>query len=266
MIKVLNLFKFELKNIVRDKMTLYMLVMPFILLAASSFIIPRTLNGNDLASAGAKYGSLITFIFLISMATFIVAALLSFVLLDRKDEKTLYTIAATPLSVGGYIKFQAMYNYILTVFMNLVVLIGTKVLASDAYSYELNGQIINMFGNLGYDKIIIFSFVSGMYMPALGLLVGAISNNKIEGFAYVKMTGFLMFIPLLLILDTFSGGMQYVLGISPNFWAIKGLMITVLPSNEADMSFAWYMIIGALYGAIINIPAYKFFIRRALRV
>lgn len=264
--KYLHLIKYELKNTIRDRMTLFLLMFPFVILLISIFLIPRLLLIADANTAGAMYGAMIAFITLISMGVFIIASLLAFILLDRKDEKTLVTIAATPLSVAGYIKFQTVYYYIITIIINLVVLVGTKLFASDAYAFEMNGVSVSLFGDLTYDKIFAFSIVSGLYMPALGLALSALANNKIEGFAYVKMSGFLMFIPILAILNTFSGGMQYVLGVTPNFWAIKGLLISVMPiSHSSDMNFWMYMLIGAIYGILLNIPAYKFFINRAIR-
>lgn len=263
--KYKEMLKYELKNIFRDKMTLTILLMPVAILLLAAFLIPKILNSTDSNSAQAMVGSIIAFITLISMGTFLIASLLAFVLLDRKDEKTLNTIAATPLSVSGYIKFQAVYNYILTIIMNLILLIGLKLFANDSYSFIANGSTFYLFGDLTYDKIIVFSIVSGLYMPALGLLLSGLANNKIEGFAYVKMSGFLIVIPILIVLQSFSGGLQYVLGIAPNFWAIKGLLVTVMPSNSSDMNFWLYMLIGAVYGLSINIPAYKFFIKRAMR-
>lgn len=263
--KYIEIFKYEMKNVIRDKMTLMMIVYPFLMIFISSYLIPKILESVDTNSIQAKYASLIMFITLISMGTFIIIALFAFVLLDRKDEKTLYSISATPLSVTGYIKFQATYYFILSVISNLLILIGTKLLAKDAYSYTIMGNTVDLFGNLTYDKIIIFSIVSSLYMPALALLLSAISNNKIEGFAYMKFSGFLILIPILLVLDTFNGGLQYILGITPNFWSIKGLMVTVMPENDANMNFWLYMLIGTIYGIILIIPSYKFFIKRALR-
>jgi len=264
--KYLAIFRYEMKNIFKDRMNVMILVFPIIMLVFSAVIMPLLLKDAGESSAAAMYGSLIMFITFISIGTFLIGALFAFILLDRKDERTLYTIAATPLSVAGYIKFLTVYNLILTIIINIIMLVGTKLLASDAYSYTVGGFTVRLFDDLTYDKIIVFSIVSALYMPALGLFLGGLSTNKIEGFAYMKMSGFLIFIPLLLVLKTFSGGLQYVLGIAPNFWAVKGLMATVTPSNDADINFWLYMLIGAVYSVLLYFPAYKFFIKRSMRV
>ncbi|MGI6701818.1 MAG: hypothetical protein ACOX3U_05120 [Christensenellales bacterium] len=125
---------------------------------------------------------------------------------------------------------------------------------------------ISLFKDLTYDKIIAFSVVSSLYMPSFRLFLAGLSNNKIEGFAYMKFSGFLIFIPMLLVLKAFSGGLQYALGIAPNFWSVKALMATLMPAGNADLSFTLYMLIGAAFSVIIIIPAYKFFIKRSMRI
>ena len=236
------------------------------MLLMSAFAIPAMLDSAEGNQAAAKYGTLIAFITFISIGVFMLAAMLAFVLLDRKDERTLFTIAATPLSVKGYITVQIVYHFVLAVIMNLIVIGGTKLFASDSYTYTVGNVTVRMFQDLTYGKIIVFSIVASLYMPALGLLLGGLSKNKIEGFAYMKSSGFLIFIPLLLLFDAFNGGLQYVLGIAPNFWSTKALMTTVMPAGEADINFWWYMLIGAVYSVALIIPAYKFFIKRSLNV
>jgi fluoroquinolone transport system permease protein len=266
MSKYLNIIKFEFRTIFRDKMTMMLLVMPFFMLAMSAFLIPALLNSAEGNQTVAKYGSIVAFITFVSMGVFILSAMLAFVLLDRKDERTLFTIAATPLSVKGYIIVQVAYHFLLAVLMNLIVIGGTKLFASDSYSYTVGDVTVRMFQDMTFGKIVVFSIISSLYMPGLGLFLAGVSKNKIEGFAYMKMSGFLIFIPLLLLIEAFNGGLQYVLGIAPNFWSIKALMNTVTPGNSADLNFWWYMLIGAVYSILIAVPAYKFFIKRSLNV
>jgi fluoroquinolone transport system permease protein len=261
--KYIEIFKFEMKNIVRDRMTLTMLIFPVIMLFFSAFLVPALLKRAEGNETAMMYASIISFITFISIGTFLIGSLMSFVLLDRKDEKTLHTIAATPLSVKGYVNFMAVYHYIITVIMNLIVLIGTKAIAGGAYSYTIGGITVNLFAGLSYGKIIAYSFVSALYMPALGLFLSGLSGNKIEGFAYMKFSGFLIFIPILIIFKAFSGGGQYILGIAPNFWSIKGLLASVMPDNKADINFWLYMLFGALYSAVLCVLSYKFFLKRS---
>lgn len=45
----------------------------------------------------------------------------------------------------------------------------------------------------------------------------------------MKGTGIVALVPALMILETFQGGLQYVLGIFPNFWAVKGMLLELMP-------------------------------------
>lgn len=264
--KYIQTLKFEMKNIFRDNMTLLMLFYPVLILTMSIFFIPSLLNMTDNATPAAMYGSVISFIMLLSISSMIYGALLGFVLLDRKDEKTLFTIAATPLTVGGYLKFQAVYFCIIAFVTNTIILIGTKLFASDAYTFEVFGISYNLFANLTYPKILAFSASACLFVPLVGFLIAALGKNKIEGFAYMKSGGILLLLPVLTVLDTFSGGLQYLLGVTPNFWSIKGLLTTVMPSNDADINFWLYILIGSIYCIAINILVYRLFIKRSLRV
>jgi fluoroquinolone transport system permease protein len=103
-----------------------------------------------------------------------------------------------------------------------------------------------------------------LFPPALALFQGAFARNKVEGFAFIKGTGILAMVPALMILDAFQGGMQYVLGIFPNFWAIKGTLLQLLPnSDSANLSTATYFLIGVAYNLFILFAAYRLFLRKA---
>ncbi|MFW5780387.1 MAG: hypothetical protein ACOCWI_02925, partial [Bacillota bacterium] len=158
------------------------------------------------------------------------------------------------------------YFCIISFVTNMLILIGTKLLASDAYTFEVSGITYNLFGNLTYPKIVAFSASACLFVPLVGFLIAALGKNKIEGFAYMKSGGILLLLPILTILDTFSGGLQYILGITPNFWSIKGILTTVMPKNEADINFWLYIVIGSIYSIAMNIVIYKLFIKRSLRV
>jgi hypothetical protein len=52
----------------------------------------------------------------------------------------------------------------------------------------------------------------------------------VEGFAFIKATGIVTLVPMLLVLDSFRDGLQYALGVLLNFWAIKGIMNELFPT------------------------------------
>lgn len=71
-------------------------------------------------------------------------------------------------------------------------------------------------------------------------------------------------VPALMILETFQGGLQYVLGIFPNFWAVKGMLLELMPvQNQANLSYPLYLLIGGAYNVILIVVAYRLFLKKA---
>ncbi|MFA6889931.1 MAG: hypothetical protein WCQ80_02785, partial [Bacilli bacterium] len=91
-------------------------------------------------------------------------------------------------------------------------------------------------------------------VPLVASVIGGIAKNKIEGFAYMKFGGFFVMIPSLVLLPFFFDWKQYLLGIFPNFWSIKAVLVASLGSQQAaDLSFYGYLAIGCLIQAVITI-------------
>lgn len=258
--KYIRLFRFEFKGILRDPITLLLLAFPALLLGLSCFVLPRVLRALPPMEVLTAQG--VTLLMIMTVASFggiMAGAMATFMLLDHKDEHTLHTIAATPIGLPGYLMFKMSYVYIAAAVSVFLVLAGTKLLASDAYTLA-GARLLDRLGIIG---IIAFSLVSALTAPALALLLGAMSKNKVEGFAWIKGSGILAFIPLLLLLPAFSGAKQYILSILPNFWASKALAIQLMAENNPDnLSAALYLLIGAGYSMLAIVFAWRLFIKK----
>jgi len=261
MSKYLSLFKYEAKTIIRDPMNLYMCLFPIIVLILSSFVFPRIFESIDpMREAALKVTMLLMLVVILAFGSFFLAALATFLLLEHKDEHTLHTIAVTPVGVSGYLKFKMTYIYLMSVVGAIVVFLGTKLIAGD--KYIIGGA--SLFDNIGVSHIVAFAAVNGLFAPVLGLMQGAFARNKVEGFAFIKGSGMLALVPALMILETFQGGLQYILGIFPNFWAIRGIFLTFMPTDSgANLSCPVYLLIGGVYNVILLIAAYRFFLKKA---
>lgn len=259
--KYLSLLKYESKTIIRDSMNLYMCLFPIVMLILSSVVFPVIFESMDHTNEAAiRITMLILLVVIVAMGSYFLAAMATFLLIEHKDECTLNTIAVTPLGTSGYIRFKMSYVYIMSAISTVIVFLGTKIIAGD--KYVIAGM--SLFDNIGVGHIVAFALADGLFAPALALFQGALAKNKVEGFAYIKGTGVLALIPVILILDTFQGGLQYVLGIFPNFWAVKGIMLKLFPvENSANLSYPMYLMIGAAYNIIVLIVAYRFFQKKA---
>ncbi len=253
--KYLRLLSYEMKTIVRDPMNFFMLIYPVFMLVLIGWLLPLGLNRGGLGNTNPAYSitMMITFVVVISIGGYIAGALLGFSLLENKDEKTINSIAVTPVSVTGYIIFKTIYSYVLSVLGNLFLILGIKWWAAEAYSFTFASMTFG-FDNLTYGHIISFSLVASLLVPAIGALIASIAKNKIEGFAFMKSGGLLVMIPALVLLDAFSDWKQYLLGVTPNFWPVKALLNAALNTTGADDLPYWgYLLIGGIYMSLLAV-------------
>jgi len=247
--KYLRLLAYEIRTIVRDAMSVFLLAYPAFMFVLIGWLLPASLLKGGVAQTSPAYAltMIITFVVMISIGGFVGGALLGFSLLENKDEKTINSIAVTPISISGYVIFKSLYTYVLSVIGNLALILAIRWFASDAYSFTF-GTMTFGFDNLTYWEIIAFSFVSSLLVPAIGTLIASVAKNKIEGFTFMKSGGIVFMIPALVLLNAFSDWKQYLLGITPNFWPVKALLNSALNTQGAsDLPFWAYMLIGGVY-------------------
>ncbi len=262
--KYMRLLAYEIRTIVRDSLNLFLLIYPLFMLLLIGWLLPAALTRGGVGHTSPAYAltMIITFVVIISIGAFVSGALLGFSLLENKDEKTINSIAVTPVSVLGYVVFKSIYSYVLSVFGNLFLILGIKWWAHDAYSFNF-GTLTFGFDNLTYGQIIAFSLVSSLLVPAIGMVIAAIAKNKIEGFAFMKSGGIIFMIPALTLLTAFSDWKQYLLGIAPNFWPVKALLNAALNNQGPDdLPFWAYLLIGAVYMLILAVVGIRWFAKK----
>ncbi len=262
--KYWQIFRYELKTLLRDPLNLFMLIYPLVMLGFVGWLIPSILVRSGLDREAPEYALslLLLFILILSIGGFISGVILGFSLLENKDEQTIKAIAVSPITVKGYTLFKTTYAFIFGVLGNFVMLFGMKYFFGETFSFAY-GEL--SFGLTSIDNlsIVLFSIVSSLITPTAGALMAALAKNKIEGFALMKSGGIVFMVPLLILLDAFGDWKQFILGISPNFWAVKGFYNLALHTQGPnDLTFGWYLVIGTVYMIIIASFALNFFIRR----
>lgn len=259
--KYARLLSYEMRTILRDPTNVFLFVYPPFMLFLIGWLLPLGLNRGGLNNEDLAYSltMVITFVIVISIGGYVSGSLLGFSLLENKDEKTIKSIAVTPISVTGYVIFKTVYSYMFSVVGNLILILGIKWWANEAYSFTY-GSLTFGFENLSYSHIIAFSLVSSLLVPAVGTLIATVAKNKIEGFAFMKGGGILLMIPALVLLDSFGDWKQYFLGIAPNFWPVKALLNEALNHQGSnDLPFWAYLFIGGifmLFLAVISILSF----------
>jgi fluoroquinolone transport system permease protein len=262
--KYLTLLRYEFKTIVKNPMNLFMLLFPFLILFMCGWLIPAILQRTGASTNATTITMLLSFAFCVSCGGYITGAMLGFSLLENRDENTLVSIAMTPMSVKGYTAFKSVYAFVFSWVGNFLMLAGLKLFAASSYVIDYGGVSLSLLDNITYFQTLVFSVISALVVPFFGGAFAAIAKNKIEGFALMKTGGLIIMIPLLCLLPAFATGWQYVLGLAPNFWAMKGLLnIAMQSQNTANLNFWLYMAIGAVYQTALSIWALHIFIKKA---
>ncbi len=254
--KFIDLLGYELKNLTRDSMTMILIVYPIMIVLIGSYIIPMVLEQFGEDGVQSSIVGLVIVIIFASIAPFITGAMLGFNILDHRDENTLDTIRVTPLSLKGYMRFKSIYAYVLCVMASFVTVYGVKVLSGDRYTV----QGFNFFDQLSVGMTLTYALVAGLFAPMFGLFLGGVAKNKIEGFAYMKTFGIFAVLPGLLVINALQDWKQYLLGVIPTFWPVKGLMVHAsLLNNTSDLPVWGYHSIGVIFMAGLTIVCYRYF-------
>lgn len=262
--KYLSLLKYEMKTIVKDPMNLFVLVFPFFILFFTGYLLPVILERTTTPDSNAAMITLlIAFVIALALGGYMGGVLLGFSLLENRDEKTLLNIAVSPVTVSGYAIFKIIYSYIIGVLGNLIMFGGLILFAKDHYVVTIYGVEIGLLDGFEFWHVIVFSLVSALFVPTVALILPLIAKNKIEGFATMKLGGFIVMLPTLALLDAFVDWKQYFLGIIPMFWPLKAILNIALSStNTANLSFWGYMLIGAGFQVALSILCFRVFIKK----
>lgn len=261
--KYWKLLQYEMKTILKEPMNVFMLVYPVMMLVICAYVLPAILGAVDAGESGQAISLLIAFALILALGGFLMGAVLGFSLLDNKDENTLINIAASPIRVSGYAGFKIAYSFALSVIANLILLGGLKALASDVYTVTYYTVTIRLLDAISWWDVVWFSLVSSLLVPAIAMVIASVAKNKIEGFAFMKMGGLVVFIPVLSLLPVFQDWKQYLLGIVPIFWPLKAVLNEALMlQNDANAPFWVYMVVGAIYTALLGFLSLRGFLKK----
>jgi len=237
---LITLAKFEIKNVVRDRMTLVMLLWPVALGVIGKYLISSGFLEGQAVSITAMVLSLIT--------GFAYGAMSGFSLLDDRDDQVFASIQISPISLSLYVWFKIAFAYILAVLAGYFMLWIVKAAAMSV----LEGLLV--------------SALLALQVPIVAFLVNAFARNKVEGFVAMKATAFLILLPIAGFF--FLDAKEWLFAVAPGHWAAKAMQYAMLrPGIEAGMvnmnlGFYQYIIIGALYNLVLMIVTFKIFQRR----
>lgn len=230
----------ELRNILRERMTVLMLFMPLAMGVVIRVLIEREIVEGDVLGVLAVVCAL--------LAGFMFGALAGFSLLDDRDDQVLLSIGISPYPLWAYVWFKVGFSFLLAIGAGVALI-------------ALSGAV-----PMGTGDMVLVSIASAAQVPIVAFLVNAFATNKVEGFVTMKATGFLLLFPIggYFFLDA----KEWLFAIAPGHWAAKAvqrsMMAPLINAGVATMNMGLrgYAIIGIVYNLILAYGAYRLFLKK----
>jgi len=235
-----TMIKSEIKNILRENMTVVMLVYPLVLGGVGRLLIQREIVQGE--------GIGLTAMLVTVLAGFMFGAMAGFSLLDDRDDQVLESIQISPVPVQWYIWFKISFAYILAIFAGFFMIWFTG-------AFELS---------LG--DITLLAALSAMQVPITAFFINAFAKNKVEGFVTMKGTGFLIIFPVAAFF--FLDAKEWLFALAPAHWVAKAVQYSMLEPAinlglvEMNLNFYQYLGIGYVYNLLLVAGAYILFLKK----
>lgn len=238
--KYRNLIWNQTKRVGRDNLLLILSVYPLILAVVGKYLIPflreAFLENLDLSE---HYPAILVFFILAN--PYIYGSLAAFTLLDEREENVLQAIRVTPLKLSNYLGAKVLFF--------VIVSIATGVLIT---------WYINLVP-IGLGESVLINSLMALSAPLSMLMINSFARNRVEGFALVKGTGFMILLPAL----AFYVPERYSLlaGVIPGYW--PAMAINKLSNPSFGLMPYWgYLLVGLLYILILIVILYQRFSRK----
>ncbi len=234
---LLTLAKFELKNLLREKMTAVMLIWPLLIGGIGKYLIDQNIVEEQ--------GLGITAMMIALMIGFAYGAMSGFSLLDDRDDQVFASIQISPVSLNLYIWFKVVFVYILAVGSGFFIIWFTGAIP------------------LSNADILLIATLSALQVPITAFLINAFAHNKVEGFVTMKATGFLLILPVggFFFLDA----KEWLFALAPGHWTAKAVQYAMLQPQidsgfiEMNLSFYQYAIFGIAYNLLLVVATFMLF-------
>ncbi len=234
---LLSLTRFELKNLLRDKMTAVMIIYPLVMGAIGKYLIDNKLVEDQALG--------ITAVLMAIIAGFAYGAMAGFSLLDDRDDQVFSSIQISQMSLTYYIWFKVAFAYLLGTLSGFFIIWFTGAIP------------------LSPGDILLVAMLAALQTPITAFLVNAFANNKVEGFITMKATGFLLLFPVAGFF--FLDALEWLFAVAPGHWPAKAVQHAILqPHIDAglvtmNLSFYQYIAIGMAYNVLLTLLAYRIF-------
>ena len=192
----------DLKNVLRDEFLGWVIGLIFLIALLFRYGIPALAGwlagafGFDLT----PYYPLIMSAFIV-MAPSMVGLVIGFLLLDERDERVLKALMVTPMPFGAYLFYR----------ISMPLAIGLLLTPA--------GYIIAGLAPLPFGKLLLIALLGSMIAPIAALFLAVVAENKVSGFAIVKLLNSINMLPIAAYFIDMPW--QLAAGVIPGYWPLK---------------------------------------------
>jgi fluoroquinolone transport system permease protein len=226
----------EMKSLQRDPLLRWLLFLPVLIAVVLRCGVPfaRARLLEQLAFDLQPYYPLLMSFIVVTMPL-LVGFVIGFLLLDQRDERTLVALQVTPLSLNGYLVYRLSAPMIASSLISLVVLPMTGLM------------------ELAYWQFFLITLAAAPIAPLIALLLAAIAQNKVQGFALSKGMGVILVPPLVAYFVAMPWQLAYA--IAPTYWPVK--LYWLLQAGEPG--WLVFLVAGLLYQGLVVWGLVKWF-------
>jgi fluoroquinolone transport system permease protein len=224
----------DLKNIRRDSLLAWILVLPIILALFFRLAIPPlTIWAQErFAIDCTPYYPLLLSTFIL-LAPGMAGLVTGFLLLDERDDRTLTALLVTPMPLNGYLFYRISFPIVIGFITTFI-------------GYPLIGLI-----PIAPLDLVIIALLGALSGPLVALFLAAFAENKVAGLTMVKMLNGITLLPL--VAYFVQSDLQVLAGVIPTYWPLKIFWLAA-----AGQSYWGYVVAGF----VINGLALWLFMRR----
>ena len=217
---VMRVGPIDLMNIRRDNLLAWVVVLPFVIALLFRYGVPA-LAGWLLVEFGFDLTPYYPLIMsgLVVMTPSMVGMVVGFLLLDERDDQVFTALMVTPMPFGAYIAFR------------IVAPLAASLPVTLA-AYYLAGLAPLPFGML-----LVAVLIGSMTAPIAALFLAVVADNKVSGFAIVKVLNNINMLPTIAYFIDMPW--QLAAGVVPGYWPLKLVWLI-----EAGQPIALYVLAG----------------------
>jgi fluoroquinolone transport system permease protein len=190
----------DLLSVRRDPLLRWVALMPLLFALPARFVLP---------GVTARAGDLLGLEFLPHYAPVMGCALLlftpamvgmvvGFLLLDQRDDGTLAALRVTPLPLGAYLAYRLAAPVVVSAALTVA-------------AFPIAGL-----GDLDPPRLLLAALAAAPLAPLYALALFAFAQNKVQGFAVVKLLSVLPLAPL--VAYAADGPWELLLALAPTYW------------------------------------------------